>query len=165
MIERDGDTLVRRVRSIMREIEELKTAQRVGDSQIEIKYTNTGNTMLKFSTVPNADNEYMTAMGKAKISITCNDIKSPNALIAYCLPEIHQGSPTGPTITPDGTYTTATIFSAKSTGYNNARWNIQVFDISSTGTRLSAKDFYVKFHIWAAVHKIDTIDWGSGNYE
>ena len=67
MIEREGGNLIREIRSIQRELEELKTAQRVGNSQIKVNYFNTGSTMLSFQTVPNADNQYMSAMGKAKV--------------------------------------------------------------------------------------------------
>lgn len=165
MIEREGGNLVKQIRSIQRELEELKTAQRVGNSQIKIRYFTTGSTMLSFQTVPNADNQYMTAMGKAKVKFVCDDIHTPNALIAYCIPEIRQGSPSGTLITPNGFPTSGVIFGAKATAGNEARFNVQVFDVSSTGSRLYAKTFYVRFHLWMAAKELSSFEWGSGNYE
>lgn len=168
MIEREGGNLIREIRSIQRELEELKTAQRVGNSQIKVNYFNTGSTMLSFQTVPNAGNQYMSAMGKAKVKFVCDDIHTPNALIAYCLPEIHLGSPTGTLITTESSYSqpvSGIIFNAKSTADNEARFNIQVFDMSMTGSRLYAKTLYVKFHVWMAAKELSSFEWGSGNYE
>lgn len=168
MIEREGGNLVKEIRSILRELDELKTAQRVGNSQIKIRYFNTGSTMLRFRSVPNADNQYMSAMGKARVKFVCDDIHTPNALIAYCLPEIHLGSPTGTLITTESSYSqpiSATIFGAKSTADNEARFNIQVFDVSMTGSSLKTKTFYVKFHVWMAAKELSSFEWGAGNYE
>lgn len=168
MIEREGGNLVKQIRNIQRELEELKTAQRVGNSQIKIRYFNTGSTMLRFRSVPNADNQYMSAMGKARVKFVCDDIHTPNALIAYCLPEIHLNSPTGTLVTTESSYSqpvSGIIFGAKSTADNEARFNIQVFDMSMSGSRLYAKTLYVKFHVWMAAKELSSFEWGSGNYE
>lgn len=164
MIEREGGALVKDIRTIITELEELKTTQLVGNSQIEIRHIDTGSTLLRFTTTPNASNQNMTAMGKAKVSITCDAIQEPNALIAYCLPEVHADSPTGALVGSSGVFPRATIFNAKPDNYKNAKWNIQVFDVSMTGSPISSRAFYVKFHFWVSCKNIN-FEWGTGNYE
>ena len=150
---RDEDNLASQVRNILIQLEELKTAQLVGHSQIKVaEYVSDELTVRSTST------GYM-AEAYAHAIVVAPDIIEGNVLITYCVPEARTSNGTLIDNKTDGLMVNVNSIETDS-DYTNA-YQINVIRTSTGGETISAEDFKIKFHIYSAATVSITANGGS----
>lgn len=155
---RNRTSAVSDMRDAIKDLQELKTSQNVGNSQIRVKHT--VSRTITVNTVPNAYNQYFTAQAKAYCRVKANNIAANNALIAYCIPK---ATSNGEIIQPTGLFISLNTWRTNTRLSDELVFNVNVFEIASTEQRLYPRPIQVEFHIWACADVELTV--GEGNVE
>lgn len=148
-------SLAKQLRDIILELNEAKTAQRVGNSQIVVtEYTSSQLSTTSTSTGYFAE-AYAYCIAEAP-TITGN-----NVLLTHCVPEVRLN---GTLIdnTALGVYSYYVTNIRSDTG-NKTIYQLTIYHSSSQGETVPAETFTVKFHIHSAADVTLTV--GSGTYE
>lgn len=160
MSERAPDNIVTELASILRELDEIKATQAVGNSQIVVKRLETQT--ITVATTPNAYNEYMTALASAHVTVSANDISGDNQLISYCVPYITYNGTVVPPAIEDTSGLSFNLWRSRTSTSSSNTYNVDITDLSLTGNALSSKSLSVKFYIWSCA-KLAVSDIGGGH--
>lgn len=138
---RDESSIVEQLRSAQRALDELKTAQFVGHSQIVVKdYVSSEITVTSTSTGYASE-------AFAHAIVTAPSILPGNILITYCVPEVY--ATTG--LIDNKTDGRAVNVTTIETGDDNTNaYQINIYRTSTGGETIPTENYEVKFHIYSA---------------
>lgn len=139
---RDTDSLAKQLRDIILELNEAKTAQRVGTSQIVVKE------YISNSISVTTDTNGFFAEGYAWCLAVAPTISSGNVLITHCVPEVRLN---GALIDNAALGAYAYYSNVVDTKTNNTTaCQITVIHSSMGGESVPSETFTVRFHIYSA---------------
>lgn len=140
---RSTDSLTKQMRDILLDLEELKAAQLVGNSQIIVKEFVSDQISVR------STSSGYTAEAYASCTVTAPDLADGNILITYCVPEIRLNG----TLVNNSTATSAYSFALNEFDTGNAKTNgyqASIYHTSLSGETVPAETFTVRFHVWSA---------------
>lgn len=139
---REEESLAKQVVDILTELNELKTAQYVGHSQVRVvEYVSDELTITSTSTG-------YASSAFAHCTVLAPDILPGNVLITHCVPEVYTSGGTLIDNKTDGRSVNVTTIETDS-DYTNA-FQINVYHTSTGGETISSESYKVKFHIYSA---------------
>lgn len=138
---RDPETIVSQVREALRALDELKTAQFVGNSQIRV-YEFISDTINVTSTSTGYFSEAF-----AHAIVMAPDVLPGNVLITYCVPEVYSSDGLISNKT-DGRQVSVTTIESGVDDINVYQANI--YHSSIGGETIPSETYSVKFHIYSA---------------
>lgn len=139
---RDDSTLVSQLRDIQVWLDELKTAQLVGNSQIRVKeYVSETITATSTSTG-------YTSEAFANCIVLAPEIMQGNILITHCVPEVRTANNTLIDNKTDGRSVNITSVEIDQ-DYANA-YQANIYHTSTGGETIPAESYTVRFHIYSA---------------
>ena len=138
---RDEESIVSQVRGALRALDELKTAQFVGHSQIRVHEFVSDEV-----TVTSTSAGYFSE-AFANATVTAPDVLSGNVLISFCVPEVYSGSTLIDNKT-NGRQVNVTTIESGADGTNI--YQVNIYHSSVGGETISPETYSVKFHIYSA---------------
>lgn len=148
---RDDASITNQVAQAQRDVEELKTTQMVGESQIKVKeYVSDEITVT--STGPD-----LVVEAFAWCDAVATTIADPNVLIAYCVPEVRSG---GTLIDNKTDGWSVNLTSIDNQQFNRASYQVNIYRTSTSGSNVPTTTYTVRFHIWSAADLTLTVGEG-----
>lgn len=148
---RDESSIIDQVQQAQLDVQELKSTQFVGKSQIVVKeYVSDEITVT--STGPDLFVE-----AHAWCDVTAPSISEPNVLIAYCMVEARSGS-TLVDNKHDGWQ--CNITNIENTHSNQASYQANIYRSSTGGSNVPVTTYSVRFHVWSAANITLTVGGG-----
>lgn len=137
---RDDESLARQIRDLLKDSEELKTAQFVGTDQVKVQET------ISNAISVSSDADYYITRCYASCRVTATDLNPNNVLICYCIPEVRlNGTIVG---NLDGVY--QLDLSKADEGFTDRMgFQANIFHIDDSGSQIPAETYTVKFHIFS----------------
>lgn len=145
--------LAKQLRDIILELNEAKTAQRVGESQIVV----TQYISDQASTTSTSDGYFAEAY--AYCVVEAPSIISGNVLITHCVPEVRLNG----ALIDNAALGVYSYYVTPFDNGNKTIYQLTIYHSSAQGETVPAETFTVKFHIHSAADVILTA--GSGIYE
>lgn len=138
---RDESSIVNQVQQAQLDVQELKTAQLVGESQIVVKeYVSDEITVT-------SDGPDLFVEAFAWCDVDAPNVTAPNVLITYCIAEVRSGS-TLVDNKQDGWQ--CNITSIENPDPSKASYQVNIYRTSTGGSNVPITTYTVRFHIWSA---------------
>ena len=150
---RDDSSITDQVQQAMLDVEELKAAQLVGESQIKIKeYVSDEVTVT-------SDGPDLVVEAFAWLDVVASTVADPNVLIVYCVPEVRNNGNLIDNKTDGWEFNLTNIEVPES---NHVAYQANIYRTSTGGSNVPVTTYTVKFHVWSAADV--TLTAGSGYY-
>lgn len=151
---RDEVSIIDQVARIITDLEELKTAQRVGESQIKV----TEYVSEEVTVTSNGPGLVVEAF--AYLDIQATSIDEPNVLICYCVPEVRHD---GELVDNKTDGWSVNLTNIETGGFSQSAYQANIYRTSLGGSNVPVTTYTVKFHVWSAAEV--TLTAGSGKHE
>lgn len=139
---REESSLVKQVVDILTNLDELKTAQFVGHSQVKVADYVSDEISVTSTSTGYASEAF------AHCTVLAPDILPGNVLITHCVPEVYTSGGVLIDNKTDGRAVNVTTIETD-TDYTNA-YQINIYHTSTGGESISSETYKVKFHVYSS---------------